>query len=406
MPTLSKIEQNLDPFPVYRAMRKNQPVYYDPERNSWNVFCYDDVQRVLSDYTIFSSQFGSQPGSGDDLSQPFAASMISTDPPRHRKLRALVTQAFTPRAVEALAPRIRAIVDAHLDGVISAGRMDVIRDLGDPLPVIVIAELLGIPAGDRERFKKWSDWIVQTASMAPLPLDDGDGSGMSTGFDESLLQSDAVQEMSMYFFDMIEKRRVAPEDDLISGLLQANIDGETLSLIELLGFCSLLLVAGNETTTNLLGNAFLCFTDEPKTWQKLRERPDLLPQAIEEILRYRSPVQSMFRVAKVDTVVAGQRIPAGATVMPWIGSANRDETQFPDPDRFDIERSPNRHLAFGNGIHYCLGAPLARLEARIALGAMLERFSTISAVEDAILERLPSLIVYGVRGLPIRFASG
>ncbi len=292
-------------------MRQDHPVYYDPERGGWNVFRYDDVQRVLSEYNTFSSEF--QGGREAGVEQPFAASMISTDPPRHRQLRALVTQAFTPRAVDSLAPRITAIVQEHLDRVMPTGRMDVIDDLGYPLPVIVIAELLGIPAEDRERFKKWSDWVVQAASV-------GDE------LDPAFFHNTAVLEMASYFFDMIDKRRAQPGEDLISGLLEANIDGQHLDTMELLGFCSLLLVAGNETTTNLIGNALLTFCEHPESWQALRKTPDRLPLAIEEVLRYRSPVQSMFRVAKTDSTVAGQDIRAGefAGCLDRIGKPRRD----------------------------------------------------------------------------------
>jgi cytochrome P450 len=202
---------------------------------------------------------------------------------------------------------------------------------------------------------------------------------------------------------MIEERRLAPRDDLISGLLDAQIEGQRLTLPELLGFCSLLLVAGNETTTNLIGNALLCFVDRPEVWARLRAAPALLPQAIEEVLRYRSPVQSMFRVTTAQVSIRDQVIPAGASVVAWIGSANHDEAQFPDPEQFDVERQPNRHIAFGYGIHYCLGAPLARLEAKIALTAMLERWGDIRRSPDVALEALPSTIVYGVRSLPISF---
>ena len=381
------IEQQLNPFPWYQTMRQTAPVYYDAERWNWNVFRYDDVLRVLSEYATFSSQFQ---GHGEpSANQPFAASIISTDPPRHRQLRALVTQAFTPRAVEALAPRITTIVNDLLDQVMSRGRMDVIEDFGYPLPVIVIAEMLGVPAKDREQFKSWSDAVVSMGSAG--------------GMDGGAYQGNAIGEMAGYFMGMIEGRRRAPGDDLISGLLAANIDGQHLTLPELLGFGSLLLVAGNETTTNLIGNALLCFTDHPEVWERLRAEPAALPGAIEEVLRYRSPVQSMFRVTTTDTQIHDQTIPQGSSVVAWIGSANHDAGQFSEPERFDIDRSPNRHVAFGQGIHYCLGAPLARLEAKIALEAMLERFRSVKRAPDVTLERLPSTIVFGPRSLPITF---
>ncbi|HMQ34987.1 MAG TPA: cytochrome P450, partial [Chloroflexaceae bacterium] len=320
-------DPRLDPFPWYRTMRATTPVHYVPGRGGWGVFGYDDVQEVLSNHAVFSSQFhGDAPLHAN---QPIAASMISTDPPRHRQLRSLVTQAFTPRAIEALAPRIEAIVGALLDATLPSGRLDAIHDLGEPLPVIVIAEMLGIPTSDRERFKVWSDAIVSLAGGAEM-----------SGFA-------AQRELVAYFMGIIEQRRRAPGDDLISGLLGAEIGGERLSLPELLGFCALLLVAGNETTTNLIGNALLCFAERPALWERLRAEPGLVPQAVEEVIRFRSPVQAMFRVTTQAVELGGQRIPARSGVVAYIGSANHDERRFPPPDQFDLDRPPNRHPGFG-----------------------------------------------------------
>lgn len=373
----------LDPFDGYRHQRETASVAFDPMRHLWSVYGYDDVQRVLSEYATFSSAYGRGGGSDGD---PLGASIISTDPPRHRQLRTLVTQAFTPRTVAQLEPRIQTIVDDLLDAVAPTGQMDVIADFAYPLPVIVIAELLGIPTADRAQFKQWSDAIVTGARAA----------GMEGRNPQA--------EMSAYFTRLIAERRDAPRDDLISALLAAQIDSQHLSLVELLGFCVLLLVAGNETTTNLIGNAILCLDEHPDALDRLRAQPDLLPGAIEEVLRYRSPVQSMFRATIRAAAIGGQTIPAGQPVIAWIGSANRDPAQFPDPDRFDITRAPNRHLAFGQGIHFCLGAPLARLEARIALGTMLARLPHVRRDRDIPLEPLESFIVYGVKRLPITFS--
>jgi len=375
-------EHPLDPFPHYERMRETAPVFHDDHSGSWHVFRYDDVQRVLSEHARFSSRMG-----GDDPSetgQLFASSLITADPPRHRQLRSLVTQAFTPKAVDALAPRISQLTEELLEGIASLGTADLIQELAYPLPVIVISELMGVPADDRDRFKHWSDVVVsQTRSGA-------------VNEDQHLTNV----EMTGYFLDLIEQRRSRPGNDLISNLLAAEIDGQKLSVAELLGFCSLLLVAGNETTTNLIGNAVLCFTEVPGTTERLRQEPSLLPQAIEEVLRFRSPVQSMYRVTVADTTLGDVQIPAGAPLVAWIGSANRDERQFERPARFDVDRSPNRHLAFGHGIHFCLGAPLARLEARIALEGILSRLPGLALAPGSRLERMDSTIVYGLKALP------
>ncbi|MFC9334303.1 cytochrome P450 [Arthrobacter sp. NPDC057009] len=380
-------ESPLNPFPHYERMRASAPVFHDEESGSWHVFRYDDVQRVLSDHGTFSSRMG-----GDDPSetgQLFAASLITADPPRHRQLRSLVTQAFTPKAVEALAPRISALTGELLYAMAPKGSADLIDELAYPLPVIVIAELMGIPAEDRDRFKHWSDVIVSQTQT-------GDQTGD---------HSSTNREMTEYFLALIEHRRRNPGSDLISNLLEAEIEGQKLSVPELLGFCALLLVAGNETTTNLIGNAVLCFTEGAETMERLRAQPALLPQAIEEVLRYRSPVQSMYRVTAAETELGGCQVPAGAPLVAWIGSANRDERQFQHPEQFDMDRTPNRHLAFGHGIHFCLGAPLARLEARTALQGILQRLPGLALAPGAHLERMDSTIVYGVKELPVTWQA-
>ncbi len=314
---------------------------------------------------------------------------MAMDPPRHRQLRNLVTQAFTPRSVAGLSDRITSIANGLLDQAVQKGSMDIIDDLSYPLPVIVISELLGIPQEDRARFKAWSDAIV--------------GASFEGG-------ANPQAAMGTYFLDMIEQRRHEQRDDLISALLNAQIDGVHLNERELLGFCILLLVAGNETTTNLIGNAVICFDEHPEVMEQLRARPELIPDAIEEVLRYRSPVQMMYRRVIAEMTVEGPTgqsfvLRPGQMVMAQIGSANRDEAQFPDPDRFDITRTPNRHLAFGHGIHFCIGAPLARLEAKIVLTLLLERLHNIRRVQSVPLQATGSNIVYGVKHLPITFQS-
>ena len=379
--TAQILRDPLNPFPWYRLMRERQPVYYAPEFKSWFIARYSDVQRVIDDATLFSSQQAIRarpPATGERI----ALTLLWADPPRHRQLRSLIGQAFTPRTIAGLEPRIAQIVHAHLDAVEHEGMMDCIKDLANPLPIIVIAELLGVPIEDRQRFKHWSDIIVSP---------------------QRTQKKQAVIEMNAYFLRIVEQRRREARNDLISALLTAQIDGMHLSDAEILSFCRLLLVAGHETSTNLIGNALLTFDEQPEVMEELRADPSLIPGAIEEVIRYRTPIQRLRRAATVDTEIAGQRIKAGSIVSPLLGSANRDEEQFAKPERFDIHRVPNRHLGFGHGIHFCIGAPLARLETRIALEILLNRFSKLRRVRDVPVQPIASAFVYGIKSLPMTF---
>jgi cytochrome P450 len=323
--------------------------------------------------------------------QPEGFGLITTDPPKHTDLRSLVNRAFTPKAVAALEPRIEQIADELLKGISSSGEIDLIKDFAYPLPVIVIAELLGVPATDRDRFKEWSDEIVAGADAVI-------GGGQAASHQ-------AHMEMNEYFKDIIAQRRIRPQNDLVSALLSAEEGSSHLTESDILSFCRLLLVAGNETTTNLIGNAVLAFLEHPAEWNKLLARPEMLSTAIEEVLRFRSPVQAMFRIAKQDVQIGGHEIPQGTRIVAWIGSANRDEAKFDDSARFDTSREYNPHLAFGQGIHFCLGAPLARLEAKVALTAVMNRLPELARRNTEPLEPARGFIVHGVKSLPLRFAS-
>lgn len=344
----------------------------------WQVFRYEDVLTVLTDYTRFSSQaFGIGGGF-------LADTLVAKDPPDHRKLRNLVNQAFTPRSVARLSDRITSMTQDLLNTVREKGEMDVVSDMAFPLPAKVIAELLGVPDEDWNIFQRWA-----RMENSPTPTAQQDGHTMQI-------------EMGDYFSRLLAERRRSPREDLISALSVAEVDGERLSEQELVSFCILLLAAGQETTKNLIANALVCFTDHPDAMQRLIREPALMPKAIEEVLRYLPPVWFLFRQAKSDVELAGQTIPANNMVLAWTASANRDTTQFPDPNTFIIEREPNRHLAFGHGVHFCVGAPLARLEAKIVLPMMLEQLKNIQRVKDVPVN-VQTGIVFMIQSLPITF---
>ncbi len=372
----------LNPFPWYKSMRSAKPVFKDSEYGLWNVFKYEDVKRVLGNFNEFSSQFGKafNPAGG-----PISESIINLDPPRHTKLRNIVSRAFTPKAVERMEPSIREICNNLLNSH-KEGKFDIVKEFTSPLPVTVIATMLGIPISDMGKFKKWSDSIV---------------GGSQRDYREFPV---VMKEMVEYFRNMMAIREKDPRDDLITAILRAEVDGDHLSELESLGFFILLLVAGNETTTNLISNALLSFDENPGAMEEIRSDPGLIPQAIEEVLRYRSPVQSIYRVAKNETEIRGVRVPAGSIMVPWIGSANRDESVFTDADKFDIHRKENRHIAFGEGIHYCLGAPLARLESRVALETLIQKYKSISVDRSKPVVPQNSTIVYGLKELTIEVA--
>ncbi|MFP3390060.1 cytochrome P450 [Brevibacillus sp. SIMBA_040] len=383
MEDLNTIEKKLNPFPIFEQLRETTPVRYDENRNCWDVFRYEDVHRILKDPATFSSRRGGEENE----------SILMMDPPRHTQMRALVSKAFTPKVIADLAPRIQSITDELLDAVQNEEKMDMVHDLAVPLPVIVIAELLGVPAKDRKLFKDWSDILVK---------------GPAKNTEELFVQvmaerTQAREELDVYFAEIMKLRRQEPKDDLISLLLSAEIDGEKLDDKEIIIFSILLLAAGNETTTNLITNAVRRLTEDEKLQQTLREQPTLIPGFIEEVLRFYPPVQAIGRVATKDVQIGDAQIKADDQVISWVAAANRDRAKFQDPDTFIVDRKPNAHLAFGFGIHFCLGAPLARLEGQIAIQAIVERLQHIRFVSGTELTPIPSPFVYGVKQFPITF---
>jgi cytochrome P450 len=340
-----------DIYSWYRQQLDVCRMRYDERRSSWMVFGYAEVQQVLLDTDTFSSERTLKAdGSVDEIG---GASMLGLDPPRHRHLRSLVVQAFTQRRVAALEPRIQALTASLIDRMKDKEGVDIVDALAFPLPVMVIAELLGIPTVDREQFRSWTSDMI------------------GTDYD---LKMQGFGKMATYFDAVITEHVRNPKENLISELLGAEIGGERLSKADVVGTCLLLLVAGHETTTTLIGNALWCLEEHPEARAEVLMRPEVLPTAIEEILRFRSVIHWLPRVVRRDIQFLGHDLSEGDMVLPVFAAANRDGAQFPDPDRFDIRRSPNRHVGFGHGIHLCLGASLARLEAKVALGELFRRF--------------------------------
>lgn len=385
-------EMRRNPFPWYDKYRAVSPVLYLEPFDFWMIFNYDGVKRALEDHATFSSAAMPPGSTGEPLDW-----LIFKDPPRHRRLRALVACAFTPRVIANLEPRIRQISTELLNENIERGEMDLAADYSIPLPLMVIAEMLGIPLHHRPRFRRWSDAILNLAETV-------------TGSEEAASAAQefgrTTAEMSAYLTDVLSDRQHPPQEDVLSKLAQVEVDGERLTQSEILGFFQLLLLAGSETTTNLINNAALCLLEHPQQLSLLRENGELLPTAIEEVLRYRSPLQAVFRQTRCAVELHGQSIPAGKLVLPMIGSANRDPRHFEDAHCFHIARAPNPHLAFGHGIHFCLGAYLSRLEARIALGDILARMPTMQLASDEPWEPRKAFHVHGPTRLPVRFEPG
>ena len=351
-----------NPYPHYRPLLAGPPRILDMGFKFVLAARYADVRAILTDHATLSSV---QPkGMGfDEQAKIFgdAPTMLGSDPPTQTRLRRLVSRDFTPRRIRDLEPRIREIANNLIDAAARKGEFDVMADLANPLPVMVISDLLGVPPGEYLQFKSWSDKIIEADNTLPgMPMPDEIKS--------------AFGELKAYFIDEIARRRKNPGPDLVSALVAAHDEAEALNADELIQFLVLLLLAGNETTTNLIGNGMLALGRNPAAMAALRSNPDLMRGAIEEMLRYDGPVQSTFRTATKDANVGGTPIAEGMGAFVIIAAANRDPAQFNDPEKFDITRDSKDNVAFGEGIHFCIGAPLARMEGAIAIGTALERF--------------------------------
>ena len=427
------VEQRFSPFDFYSSMRKNNPIVFDEENERWGVYRYNDIEKILRDHSRFSSKFGPldlplgiPPEYEENIHRP---SLINSDPPYHRKLRSIVDTLFVPIEVSKLAPRIENIVNELIDKIIeknnntTTSTMDLISDFAYPLPATVIAELLGVPFEDRDTYHQWADVIV--------------GLEENSNIDYIKKVSKTFDEMDVYFSKLIEERKKSSsstnnnddDDTLISRIIRAKVDGHSLSEGEILTFSHLLLNAGHITTVNLIGNSIFSLLENPQELKRLQENKNsLIKPAIEETLRYRSPVQLVIRIANDDVTLSEEKeggiggreiemqeikIKKGQKIILFLGSANHDESVFTDPERFDITRKNLRHMAFGTGIHFCLGAPLARLEGQIALRTLLERVDNLQFDFDysdrqdlySKVTPLKSSLFLGLSHLPIRFQT-
>ncbi|CCF85296.1 cytochrome P450 [Nitrolancea hollandica] len=390
-------ENLANPYPLYEQLRSEDPVLWDEFLGRWILTGYADVLGCLRDPRMSAERVGALRSQLPEdvikelqpMERVFESWMLFLDPPDHTRLRGLVNKAFTPRRVEAMRPHIQQIVDELLDRVQNIGRMDVIHDLAFPLPSTVIAEMLGVPPEDRDQFRRWSSDIVGISGLIIDP-------------DRAVRAQKSVLALMDYFREIVAQRRASPRDDLISAMIAADDQGKFLSDEELLATCVLLLEAGHETTTNLIGNGLLALLRHPDQLRTLRENPSIIGTAVEELLRYDSPVQLTARIATEDMEIGDKRVSGGNMVILLLGAANRDPAQFLNPNILDLYRRDNRHLSFGQGIHYCLGAPLARIEGQIAFNTVLRRCPGLELTGEP-LEWRQAVSLRGLLALPVRF---
>lgn len=380
-----------NPYPYYAELRNKKPLAWIEPLQCWALSRYTDVDFALRNPQIFPSSVFTAQTLGDLNPVPETPWILDMNPPDHTRLRKLVNKGFLPRLIRNLEPRVREITRQLIMTLKSRSEGDLVSLFSGPLPTIVIAEMLGVEAERLDDFKRWSDDMVLGTSR---PTEEA--------VRARVRKSGAA--LRAYFEEMIERRRTDPGEDVITALVRAEEERETLSASEILALAVLLLLAGNETTTNLIGNAIRNLLSHPAELEKVRADRTLIPSLVEEVLRYDSPVQLIPRLTAQEVALEGGTIPAGATVLLLLGSANRDERKFPEPDRFDVTRNPQDHVGFGYGIHYCLGAPLARLEGRIALESLLFNCPAFTCTKEP-LPQIASLLVRGVQTLPVRFAA-
>ncbi|HEV7129901.1 MAG TPA: cytochrome P450 [Ktedonobacterales bacterium] len=384
-----------DPYPFYRRLREADPVHRDAV-DGWVLTRHADVVAALREPRMSAERANLTtdwlPESLQATLAPavraFMRQILFLDPPDHTRLRGLVSRAFTPRAVEAMRARIQAAVNEMLDPLEGAAQADIIRDLAFPLPVRVIADMLGIPMADQGQFTQWTFDLGALIGGGDLP------------FERMVSALQGVTALMDYFRQAMAEHRAHPRDDLLQALIAAEDRGDVLDEDELLGNCMLLLAAGHGTTTHLIGNGMLALLRHPEQMRRLRDDPSLAVSAVVEFLRYDGPVQMTSRLANADLELGGRRIATGENVVMLLGAANRDPEQFPDPDRLDLTRAENRHVAFGHGIHYCLGAPLAYLEGQIAIPTLLRRFPALRLASDPPV-RGPGTVFRGLHALPV-----
>jgi cytochrome P450 len=393
-PLVPAVTEN--PYPHYAELRAHTPVKWIESMQAFAVSRYDDIMTVLQNADTYSSSKFWPALLGEYDPVPEVPPMISLDPPGHVRIRKLANPAFVPRAIAGFPPKIRAIAHDLIDGIVAksgtAGEFDFVWEFSALFPVTVVADVLGVDVARRSEFKHWVDDLLSAGNRASYGP-------------ERLAQIDkSSKALRTYFDDLYESRKREPKQDLISAFITAEVDGQHLSKSEVMNLAILLLIGGVETTTNLLGIVWVLLRDRPETVQRLRDKPALIPNMIEEVLRYDTPVQMLFRHTLKPAVLNGVAIAEGSLVLPLLGAANRDDSQFPNPDTFDIDRTPGQTMSFGNGAHYCLGTYLSKMEARIAIEVLLERFEEFQALGGPV-KWMDSYFARGPKSLPVKFKA-